>query len=315
MEQSPEKDYIEANRVLLLDILSAGDELGLYHAPAVTVAFTGEEKPRTEYEGRPVDAYDPDTQEGLESRHAARMLVANADSFQARLHITLVGQAYVEFMEAVATDPDRGGDEDIEAQMADTVAQIAATIGRVTVVSSNTTFVDTQTGEHYDIALYRAINPDGNLLGREISIDIYDDLVHRICLVSEFGQGDQARLNVMQQLMPSSDSEIVEIGEFFEREHQDKESFAAIMNLFQEGLAQLLHAADNQVVSAELQAVYEKYPNPEDHQKIDRFVGYMRRKVADFKEQHELQAMLPGTDLPSFDELQSYIQLLNDMRT
>lgn len=317
MERSPERDYIEVNRQTLLSMLEAGEEVGLFIAPTATVAIQGEDELAATYEGRPAQEYDPQTLDGIDARHFTRMAGDTALSFRTRLHMALISHMFEDMVDGVVANPNHRTDDETAAYVDACTQGLQATVDALLVSSERTELIDNQTNIRYTIAATRAVDPDGVVLGRELEIDTQDGVIQKMARVSQFDTGAKARLEVKQSLHPASDEATRQMSEFFIGRHDDREGFSTMMAVFGEGLVQLIGPAapENQEHTRRLQEMYARYASETDRQQLDGFMRAMQRKVEDFKQQHEMNRAFPGVDLPTFDELQEYAQLLNDIRS
>jgi hypothetical protein len=315
MERNPEYDYVETHRDTLVGLLEAGEELPLFHQPEVIIEIQGDQVMDLQYDGRQLEEYPEDTTEGVHAEGLLKEARLQTITFKAILHMKYLSSGLVDAKQSLR-------DEGIaEAELndrinVDAVAHpLEATFDNAVISASGTHMINMNTGTEYNLLVQKATDDEGNVLGRGLLITVIEEGLEKQLSVTESLDRNPSGLDVKQTIKPSYDEDIMEISEFFVGQHDDQKSLATVViHLFLETLKNDTSLEDHSYPDL-LQDIFEKYTGAEDRQKIAHFIEVIKSKAEAHKSMREFQAMFPGTELPSYDELDQYKQLLDAIRS
>lgn len=300
------KDFNEAYKSHLLEMLVKGEELSLSYTPLVSLSGYLQEGQLQGFVNKEsindLDFYSPDNLKKVR-------LVDSGELGLTALKATVSINLMLEVCEEELGSSDANGlSKEQELTVDDIKTKIDKLIENPKVNYTNYKFTDTRTGEEIDIKSHKLSDNLGNPLGRNLTISIKDQYLNKELTIKELPKnfdGDM-QLEVKQYLKPIVDEQIKEAVEFF------------LSVGFNEGISYLMYNYANELGPGnaqkeedELLTRFSAYSSDSD--KLKDLIAKFKARATAINEYHKLLLSNPEVELPSAEELFDYKKIIDDL--
>jgi hypothetical protein len=304
-EPHPQVEYLAVNHDQLVGLIDQSAELLLRHEPVVSMMAEVAQLPSTTVWGHDLYDYDPNTSEGQKAVIIAQNAGRRVVDFSSQVTLRLLASE----ADSRGVDP-AGRDAIREMVTSDQARKVMAVVNDSGRTFAQLAFKNPETGQSITVetvTLHGVVAP----LARGLVLQIDDELLTRNLLVGHIEDSPipvDPPLWIAQTVSPIYDATMEQMAEFFLQERDDKEGYAAVMVVFQQGL----RGRSSEAVLADLRARYA-VSDPAALSQVEEFVDVMRQRAVAAREQTGLMLHNPELTRPSSQELDEYTQLLHSL--